>query len=125
MGLSSDALEAHIAWDPGALGRCQTVMSRLLDAALIFQNFSRLAYDCNRPPEAPDAMPVRSEIIRSPAMSISIRAIGWRAIEEIYRPVPGTALKSARSKRGRLRGKKCHRDDPFFYAGLQRCCSAR
>ena len=65
LGLEEAALQAHIAWDPGALAVAQ-LMSRSLDAALIYQNFSRLAYDCNRPPEAEDAMPVRSEIYDIP-----------------------------------------------------------
>ncbi len=61
LGLSPAAMESHIAWDPGALGVAQQ-MSRLLSATLIAGTVSRLVYDCNRPPIAPDAIPVRSEI---------------------------------------------------------------
>lgn len=61
LGLSEEALESHIAWDPGALAVAQ-ILSRMLDATLVSQRFSRLAYDCNRPPEAPGAMPEVSEI---------------------------------------------------------------
>lgn len=61
LGLSPDALESHIAWDPGALAVSER-LSALLDATLVFQRFSRLAYDCNRPPEAPGAMPEVSEV---------------------------------------------------------------
>src|SRR4051794_19604602 len=56
LGLDEDALQAHIAWDPGALGVAR-LMAETLDATLLYQNFSRLAYDCNRPPEAGDAVP--------------------------------------------------------------------
>ncbi len=65
LGLAADVLDQHIAWDPGALAVAMG-MSKELDAALIYQNFSRLAYDCNRPPEAADAMPARSEIYDIP-----------------------------------------------------------
>jgi predicted N-formylglutamate amidohydrolase len=33
----------------------------MLDAALVMQRFSRLAYDCNRPPEATDAYPEKAK----------------------------------------------------------------
>lgn len=61
LGLSAEALESHIAWDPGALAVARHLRDRL-DAVLIFQRFSRLIYDCNRPPESPSAMPARSEV---------------------------------------------------------------
>ena len=65
LGLSEDALASHIAWDPGALAIARR-MSKRLDATLIFQRFSRLVYDCNRPPESPAAMRDVSEIFRIP-----------------------------------------------------------
>src|SRR5690606_29562638 len=55
----------HIAWDPGALATSR-LMAKSLDATLIYQRFSRLAYDCNRPPESPAAMPEKSEIYDVP-----------------------------------------------------------
>lgn len=85
LGLSPEALEAHIAWDPGALAVAR-LLSKTLDAALLFQNFSRLAYDCNRPPESPDAMPAISEIFDIPG-NMAIGAAERQArIEEIYKP---------------------------------------
>ncbi|WP_262386705.1 hypothetical protein ROLI_031450 [Roseobacter fucihabitans] len=60
LGLSRGARDSHIAWDPGALGVARH-LSDLLDAPLVAGGVSRLIYDCNRPPEAPDAMPMRSE----------------------------------------------------------------
>ena len=61
LGLSEDALSSHIAWDPGALA-VSRLMAGSLDATLIFQRFSRLVYDCNRPPDSPAAMPEKSEV---------------------------------------------------------------
>jgi len=57
LGLPAEALESHIAWDPGALA-VSRLLSQKLDAVLIHQRFSRLLYDCNRPPESP-ARPCR------------------------------------------------------------------
>lgn len=65
LGLSKDVLEAHVAWDPGALAVAER-LSKSLDAALIYQNYSRLIYDCNRPPEATGAMPQKSEVFDIP-----------------------------------------------------------
>lgn len=65
LGLNEDVLASHIAWDPGALAVTR-LLSASLDATVIYQNYSRLIYDCNRPPESPSAMPVTSEIYDIP-----------------------------------------------------------
>ena len=65
LGLTGDALQSHAAWDPGALAVAQS-LSSLLDAPLVASGVSRLVYDCNRPPSAPDAMPHQSETIKIP-----------------------------------------------------------
>jgi predicted N-formylglutamate amidohydrolase len=85
LGLSADERVAHIAWDPGALAIARR-LSELFDATLIFQNFSRLVYDCNRPPESPDAMPEVSEIYVIPGNKGMAPAERQARIEEIYRP---------------------------------------
>lgn len=65
LGLSPEALVSHIAWDPGALAIARR-LSQKLDGVLVHQRFSRLIYDCNRPPESPAAMPEKSEIYDIP-----------------------------------------------------------
>lgn len=65
LGLSKEALCSHIAWDPGALAVARGISSAL-DATLAYQRFSRLIYDCNRPPESPGAMPEVSEVYAIP-----------------------------------------------------------
>lgn len=65
LGLSADALQSHAVWDPGALAVARG-LSRRMDATLVASNVSRLVYDCNRPPSAPDAMPQQSEAIAVP-----------------------------------------------------------
>lgn len=60
LGLDKADLTRHIAWDPGALDLAKA-MSRLLDATLVHSSVSRLVFDCNRPFDAADAMPEKSE----------------------------------------------------------------
>ena len=85
LGLSQEALASHIAWDPGALA-VSRLMSRSLDAVLIHQRFSRLIYDCNRPPEAQAAMPPVSEVFEIPG-NAAISAAERRArTEALYLP---------------------------------------
>jgi predicted N-formylglutamate amidohydrolase len=65
LGLSNEDRQRHIAWDIGAAG-VSLGLSQLLDAPLIMQCYSRLVYDCNRPPESEGAMPVVSEVFTIP-----------------------------------------------------------
>jgi len=65
LGLSVEDLRRHIAWDIGAEATAR-LLSRILDAPLIIQRYSRLVYDCNRPPEAEGAMPEVSEVFPIP-----------------------------------------------------------
>ena len=60
LGLSPSDLERHIAWDPGAADVADGLAARLR-GDLLKQRFSRLAIDCNRSPELPDAIATLSE----------------------------------------------------------------
>lgn len=60
LGLSELELSSHIAWDIGAAGVALALAERL-DATLVSQTYSRLVIDCNRPPQAPDSIALRSE----------------------------------------------------------------
>ena len=46
-GFADDALQTHIAWDPGALAVSRR-LSAMLDAPLLWPDASRLIIDCNR-----------------------------------------------------------------------------
>lgn len=85
LGLTEQALESHIAWDPGALAVARLLAAKL-DAALIYQRFSRLAYDCNRPPEAEAAMPVVSEVYEIPGNRTMSSDERRARVDEIYLP---------------------------------------
>ncbi|MGJ5176562.1 N-formylglutamate amidohydrolase [Bradyrhizobium oligotrophicum] len=60
LGLDESELERHIAWDIGIAGVAEAV-SRALGAHLVAQRYSRLVIDCNRPPRAPNSIPMISE----------------------------------------------------------------
>src|SRR6476659_8718833 len=60
LGLPASELARHIAWDPGIAGVADA-LSKVLDAHLIAQRYSRLVIDCNRPPDALSSIPRISE----------------------------------------------------------------
>ncbi len=65
LGLMDDVLQSHIAWDPGAFEIAQHI-SNTIDAPLVYATNSRLVFDCNRTPDAVDAIPERSEVYDIP-----------------------------------------------------------
>lgn len=85
LGLPESELERHIAWDIGAEPVAR-LLSRLMDAPLALQRYSRLAYDCNRPPESPGAMPEVSELTVIPGNRTLPAAGRLARIEGLYRP---------------------------------------
>lgn len=85
LGLGAADLEAHIAWDIGAEGVARK-LARLIDAPLALQRYSRLAYDCNRPPESPTAMPEVSELTEIPGNRKLTPARKLARVNAIYRP---------------------------------------
>ena len=85
LGLAASELQRHIAWDIGA-GNVARMLSRLIDAPLVLQRYSRLAYDCNRPPESPNAMPEVSELTPIPGNRGLSPADRLRRVRDIYRP---------------------------------------
>lgn len=85
LGLKLEDLQRHIAYDIGAEG-VSRLLSRLLDAPLVLQRYSRLAYDCNRSPEHPGAMPGLSEIFAIPGNKNLAPEQRLARINSIYRP---------------------------------------
>src|SRR6476646_3599858 len=88
LGLPQSELVRHIAWDLGA-EQVARRLSRLTDAPLVLQRYSRLAYDCNRAPDAADAMPEISETTDIPGNRNLSPADKLARIREIYRPFHG------------------------------------
>ena len=100
LGLSADALASHIAWDPGALA-VSRLMSKSLDAMLIHQRFSRLIYDCNRPPDSPAAIRDVSEIFRIPGNENLSEAEKSRRTTALYLPFHGRIREEIAARRAR------------------------
>tara|TARA_R110000787_G_scaffold27582_9_gene76222 strand:- start:2203 stop:2997 length:795 start_codon:yes stop_codon:yes gene_type:complete len=102
LGLDGAALESHIAWDIGA-ERVAELVSERLDAALVLQRFSRLAYDCNRPPESAGAYPEQSEIYEIPGNAGLSAEDKARRARALYHPFHQAidALIDARLAQGR------------------------
>ena len=85
LGLDDQALFSHVAWDPGAAPVARQMVA-MLDAPLILQRFSRLVYDCNRPPHAESAMPEKSEVFDIPG-NVGLTAEEREArTDALYRP---------------------------------------
>lgn len=85
LGVAPEHRHSHAAWDIG--GRDLAVaLSVLLDAPLVASRVSRLVYDCNRPPDAPGAIPAQSEVIEVPGnLDLSDAARAAR-VAEVYAP---------------------------------------
>jgi len=94
LGLSGDVLTSHAAWDPGAMPVARRLAERL-DAALVASCISRLVYDCNRPPEAPDAMLPKSEIFDIPGNLNLSQAQRDARTETYYLPFRDAVAKTA------------------------------
>ncbi|PRY22537.1 putative N-formylglutamate amidohydrolase [Aliiruegeria haliotis] len=85
LGLDDEAAQSHAAWDIGALDVARQV-AMSLDAPLVASRVSRLVYDCNRPPEAGDAITEKSERFEVPGNHGLTDADRDARVREIYLP---------------------------------------
>ena len=85
LGLAQAELTRHIAWDIGTEAVARRVAD-LLGAPLVLQRYSRLVYDCNRPPDSADAIPAVSELTPIPGNQKLDPESRLSRIEAIYRP---------------------------------------
>lgn len=102
LGLDPDVLSSHVAWDPGAAPVARE-MAAILDAPLVLQRFSRLVYDCNRPPDAESAIPLRSELFDIPGNAGLTEAERRERTDALYRPFRRevAALLDQRTRKGK------------------------
>jgi predicted N-formylglutamate amidohydrolase len=85
LGVAPEHRHSHAAWDIG--GRDLAVaLSHKLDAPLVAARVSRLVYDCNRPPDARDAIPTRSEMIDVPGNAGLAERDRSARVTEVYEP---------------------------------------
>jgi predicted N-formylglutamate amidohydrolase len=85
LGVGSEALTTHIAWDIGIAEVAQRVSKRL-DACLVLQNYSRLVIDANRPPGTAQSIVTLSEHTRIPGNEGVSDADAKRREREIFHP---------------------------------------
>lgn len=97
LGVSEDVQNSHVAWDPGALGVAKELLTPL-KAQLIYSTISRLAYDCNRPPHAPSAIPAQSEIYAIPGNQNLTPAQRRERVDKIYTPFRETVEACLRTR---------------------------
>lgn len=85
LGLPQTARDAHVAWDPGALGVSRH-LARRLDAPLVHSTVSRLVIDCNRALDAPDLICAMSESIPVPGNASISEPERRRRIAAVHEP---------------------------------------
>ena len=85
LGLGDQDRASHIAWDLGALDLAKALASRLR-APLLSARVSRLVFDLNRPPGAPDAIAERSETTDIPGNIGLTKAERQTRIDTVYAP---------------------------------------
>lgn len=84
-GFADDALQTHIAWDPGALGVARHLAARF-DGPLLWPDASRLIIDCNRAPDAKSLIVTESEGRNVPANHGLTEAERSRRLDQIHGP---------------------------------------
>jgi predicted N-formylglutamate amidohydrolase len=102
LGLPEHETWRHIAWDIG-IGRVGRELSRLLDAAVVLQTYSRLVIDCNRDPQVPSSIPEISETTEIPGNRGLTEAARTVRIDAVFRPYHDTiaAVLERRTAAGR------------------------
>ena len=85
LGLSQAELHSHIGWDIGALAVARE-LAHSLPGELIYQKYSRLVVDCNRPLGVPDFIPAVSAGVRVPGNVSLSDAQRAQRIREIWQP---------------------------------------
>ncbi|MGS4944280.1 N-formylglutamate amidohydrolase [Meridianimarinicoccus sp. RP-17] len=85
LGLTEAAARSHAAWDIGALALARG-LSEAFAAPLVAARLSRLVLDCNRPPDAPDAIPAQSEVFEVPGNADLSAAGRATRVAQVYDP---------------------------------------
>ncbi|MGI3168579.1 N-formylglutamate amidohydrolase [Pseudooceanicola sp. C21-150M6] len=91
LGLAPDVFDLHIGWDIGAAAVTR-LMAAELGCTAVLQRYSRLVIDCNRPTQAPDAIPPVSDGVAVPGNMGLNAADRSRRIEAIFAPFHAAVL---------------------------------
>ena len=87
LGLNSQQLADHIAWDPGAADVARA-LSALLDAPLVLSGYSRLVIDCNRPLQSRESIAEQSAGVPVPGNRYLSAQDRERRIATFFQPYP-------------------------------------
>jgi predicted N-formylglutamate amidohydrolase len=90
LGLDGGQLNAHYAWDPGAMGLAR-VLAAALGAPLVASTVSRLVIDCNRDPSASDSIVEIGETTPIPGNAGLSSGERQRRVAEVYEPFHAAA----------------------------------
>jgi predicted N-formylglutamate amidohydrolase len=85
LGLAEASARSHAAWDIGARDLA-CGLSEAFDAPLVAACLSRLVLDCNRPPDATDSVPDRSEVHEVPGNAGLSDAARAARVAQVYDP---------------------------------------
>lgn len=89
LGIAEKDRESHVGWDIGAEAVTRMI-SKALGAPAVLQPYSRLVIDCNRPPDAADAIPDVNhgvQVLGNRDLTESARAA---RVAEIFEPFQAT-----------------------------------
>jgi predicted N-formylglutamate amidohydrolase len=85
LGLPQAELDRHIAWDIGAASVARR-LTKMLDAVLVMQPYSRLVIDCNRALDVPTSIVKISELTVVPGNQNVSKAGAAARVDAIFRP---------------------------------------
>jgi predicted N-formylglutamate amidohydrolase len=85
LGLQPEPILQHIGWDVGALA-VAAKLARILDSELVFQKYSRLLIDCNRPLSSSALIPEVTENTAVPGNLKLTQSERQLRIETIWQP---------------------------------------
>ena len=85
LGLASDALNKHIAWDIGAADVARNLASAF-NAPLVLSGYSRLVVDCNRMLSDPTSIPLASDDMEIPGNLDLPTEEARRRADEFFHP---------------------------------------
>ena len=101
LGMKADDRDSHVGWDIGAEAVTR-LMAETLNAPAVLQSYSRLVIDCNRPPEAPDAIPESNHGVSVPGNRALDNAARVARVREIFEPFQEKVAESLRQPSRRM-----------------------
>lgn len=112
LGLTDEQLAMHIAFDIGSENLARRLAARF-GCTLILQRYSRLVFDCNRPPNTAQSVPAVSDHVRVPGNSDQASSDVSARTREIFDPF-AAACKAEIARQGVRYTYSIHSFTPFM-----------